>query len=68
MDDYQKDLIAIKTIECLSGQRGRTVNELLSYLEYTKDFLLNRIVIKDVNVQALYEEYLKHKKSSKPGC
>lgn len=62
MNDHEKDRVAMKTIKYLGGQYGLTVNELLDQLEYTKDFLLNRIVIRNVDTSALCEECKRHKK------
>lgn len=63
MIEDPKDRRASQIIECL---KGLTFQVALDQLEYTKDFLLNRIALLNFDFSALDKEYKTKKERGAP--
>ena len=53
LDDQTKDELAIKVLRCFYGVTPR---DILGQLEYTKDFLMNRMTICSFGDSVIVEE------------
>lgn len=62
MCHYKQDQIAKEMIKCCDGFSFQGV---LDQLEYTKDFLFNRIIMRNIDYSAIDEEHKRHKKNVK---